>query len=81
METAASNGVEMSLTRIVFVYINDVAAGIYREYREYRLSYGTTNMKIVNAEMWSAPEMHLRLELLYGNKCRCGIFGGTAHVG
>ena len=71
----------MSLTRIVFVDINDVATGVYREYREYRPSYNTTNMKIVNATMWSVPEVHIQLELLYVNKCRCGIFGGTAHVG
>ena len=81
METAASNGVKMSLTRIVFVYIKDVATGVYKESKIPPHESGTTNTKIVDATMWSVPEMHLRLELLYGNKCRCGIFGGTAHVG
>ena len=81
METATSNEVGMSLTRIIFVDIN-ATAGVYKGYKEYRpLSYKSTiNTKVVNATMWSVPEVYIQLELLYGNKCRGGIFGGTVHV-
>ena len=80
VETATSNGVGMSLTRTVFVDIN-IAAGVYSEYRPSS-HVGGANTRIVNVAMWSVPEVsYMQLELLYGNKCRCGIFGGTAYVG
>ena len=78
--TATSNGVEMSLTRIVFIDIN-IVTGVYSEYRPSSHEGGIANTKIVNVAMWSVPEVsYMQLELLYGNKCRCDIFGGTAHV-
>lgn len=81
METATSNGVEMSLTRTVFVEIN-IVSGVYSEYRPSSHEGGIANTRIVNVAMWSVPEVsYMQLELLYGNKCRCGIFGGTAYVG
>lgn len=80
METAASNGVGMSLTRTVFIDINVITGAVYKESRIPPHESGTTNTKVVDATMWSVPEMHLELELLYGNKCRCGVFGGMAHV-
>ena len=81
MGTVTSNGVGMSLTRTVFVDIN-IAAGVYSEYRPSSHVGGIANTRIVNVAMWSVPEAScMQLELLYGNKCRCGIFGGTAYVG
>ena len=81
VETATSNGVGMSLTRTVFVDIN-IAAGVYSEYRPSSHVGGIANTRIVNVAMWSVSELsYMQLELLYGNKCRCGIFGGTAYVG
>ena len=66
----------MSLTRIVFV------ANLYKEVKIPSHESGTTNTKIMNVAMWSVSEVsYMQLELLYGNKCRCGIFGGTAYVG
>ena len=72
VETTTSNGVGMSLTRTVFV------SGLCKiPYHES----GTTNTRIVDATMWLVKEVYMKLELLYGNKCRCGIFGGTMYVG
>ena len=80
VDTATSNGVGMSLTRTVFVDIN-IAAGVYSEYRPSSHDGGIANTRIVNVAMWSVPKVsYMQLELLYGNKCRCGIFGGTAYV-
>ena len=81
VETATSNGVGMSLTRTVFVDIN-IVTGVYREYRPSSHVGGTANTRIVNVAIWSVPKVsYMQLELLYGNKYRCGIFGGTAYVG
>lgn len=80
VETATSNEVGMSLTRVVFVDINVITGAVYKGSKIPPHESGTTHTKIVNATMWSVPETYLELELLYGNKCRCGIFGGTAHV-
>ena len=80
VETATSNEVGMSLTRTVFVDIN-IAAGVYSEYKPSSHEGGITNTRTVNVATWFVPKVsYMQFELLYGNKCRCGIFGGTAYV-